>query len=62
MDKEANTMSDEVETIFRWRCPKCGRIFEEGNFGSLEAIKQMHEKSCESKKWEFKGSPPKKYT
>lgn len=37
---------DDADKTFKWKCPKCGEGFEENNWGSLEVLKQVHEKQC----------------
>lgn len=41
-------MDRYIDTVFKWRCARCGRIFEEGNMGMLEARKRTHVAVCGS--------------
>lgn len=53
----------EITTIYRWRCSKCGRIFEDDDKGRLENFKVVHTGSHrhETVKWEFKGKVEKHF-
>ena len=49
-------MSRDVDAVFRWRCPNCGSVVEEGNPGMLEVAKVSHLKKCNGGKNEHNTS------
>lgn len=52
-----------IYTTYGWRCPNCGRIFQDSSYDKLKKFVGMHKKSCAGKStvYESKGSPPQKY-
>lgn len=60
--KEVKSMG-EIETVYTWRCPNCGRIFQDSDREKLEVYRNIHEPACKKDphKWEHKGPPPRTY-